>query len=104
MKSKIRHVHGGAGHPRVHGGFVEQMRFEKNRGFKKDTQIQIYKPRSKGMPMKSKTRHVDGGCRNPQCEASRIWVFYFHQKLMSIDDIDWDAALLNYNYWIKTNY
>ena len=52
MKSNTRHVDGGGGNPRVHGGLEDrdlleekQMRFEKNRRFKKDIQLQIDKPK-----------------------------------------------------------
>ena len=45
------------------------MRFVKNREFKKDIQIQIDKPKSRGTHMKSKTRHVDGEGENPQFEV-----------------------------------
>ena len=48
------------------------MRFEKHRRFKEDTQIQIYKPKQRETPMKSKTRHGDGGGWKSQFEASRI--------------------------------
>ena len=48
------------------------MRFEKNRTFKKDTQIQIYTPKYRETLMKSKTRHVDGGGGQSQFEAFRI--------------------------------
>ena len=52
------------------GGFMEKMRFENNRRFKKDIQIQIDKPKYRETPTQSKTRHVDGGGRKPQFEAN----------------------------------
>ena len=45
MKSKTRHVDGGGRNPRVHGEFVENMRFKKKHRFTKDIQIQIEKPK-----------------------------------------------------------
>ena len=41
-------------------------RFETNRRFKKDIQIQIGKPKQSETFMKSKTRHVYDGCWNPR--------------------------------------
>ena len=43
-----------------------KIRFEKNRRFKKDIQIQVGKPKHRETPMKSKTGHVDGGGGNPR--------------------------------------
>ena len=50
-----------------------KMRFEKNRKFQKDTQIQIYKPKVEGNAYEiKKTRPVDGGVKNPHFEKPRI--------------------------------
>ena len=75
MKSKTQHVDGGVA-TRILKHFVyedqRKMRFAKHRSFNKDTQIQIYKPKSMETPMKSKPRHGDGGGRKSQFEAFRI--------------------------------
>ena len=55
--------------------------------------------------MKSKTRHVEGGGKNPQFEAPRIRIVYFHQKVIKVYFVHWDAALLQlYSIDIKTHY
>ena len=69
QKQQTRHVDGGVSYPRVHGGFVETMRFEKHRGFKKDIQIQIGKPKKREILRKSNTRHVDGGGSYPRAHG-----------------------------------
>ena len=47
--------------------------------------------------MKSKTRHVDGGGKTPQFEAPRIRIFHFHQLLIKVYVVHWDAALIKLN-------
>ena len=48
------------------------MQFTKKRTFKKDKQIQIYKPKYREALMKSKTQDVDGSSGNTQFEAFSI--------------------------------
>ena len=45
MESTTRHVDGGGGKPRVHGGIRGTNEIWENRRFKKDIQIQIDKPK-----------------------------------------------------------